>query len=186
MTLERLRLIDIMEMDEELLVQEIINDKVRSAPPTGEVYRGDVPDITTPEQEAEWQKTMDERARKATAPEVELPNADKIELPPEATTEETSSSGPVELSEPTTSAPVTVTPPADTTTPPAPEKHVITQADLDTQPGLIAEGYKVGDEIDVPTVTGDTKDDSAQRFCDFCDSKGGFHKKDCPTRTVGQ
>jgi hypothetical protein len=61
MSLERLRLVDVHDKEEELLLQEIVNSKLAVLPPQGEVNRSDVPDIKTPEQEAEWQAKIDER-----------------------------------------------------------------------------------------------------------------------------
>jgi hypothetical protein len=61
MSLERLRLVDVHDKEEELLLQEIVNSKLSVLPPQGEAFRGDVPDINTPEQEAEWQAKINER-----------------------------------------------------------------------------------------------------------------------------
>jgi hypothetical protein len=61
MSLERLRLVDVHDKEEELLLQEIVNSKLSVLPPQGEAFRGDVPDIKTPEQEAEWQAKIDQR-----------------------------------------------------------------------------------------------------------------------------
>ena len=61
MSLERLRLVDVHDKEEELLLQEIVNSKLAVLPPQGEANRSDVPDIKTPEQEAEWQAKIDER-----------------------------------------------------------------------------------------------------------------------------
>lgn len=62
MSLNQLRLIDVQEKDEEDLLQEIISLKVAAIPPVAEVFRGDFPDIVTPEQEENYQKIVDERA----------------------------------------------------------------------------------------------------------------------------
>ena len=64
MSAERLRLVDVADRDEELLVQEILDSKLSVVPATSKVYTGDVPDIKTPEQEKEWQAKLDERAAK--------------------------------------------------------------------------------------------------------------------------
>jgi hypothetical protein len=64
MSLGRLRLVDVHDKEEEDMLQEIINSKLVNLPPQGEAFRGDVPDIKTPEQEAEWQAKIDERNAK--------------------------------------------------------------------------------------------------------------------------
>lgn len=61
MSLAQLKLIDIQEKDEEVLLQEVISSKEVETPPVGKVFRGDIPDITTPEQEAKYQEVIDKR-----------------------------------------------------------------------------------------------------------------------------
>ncbi len=128
MSLERLRLVDVYEKDEEELVQEIINSKVELMPLSGDVYRGDVPDIKTPEEEAEWQKKIDERAQAKRPTPVTLSLSD--------------------------------------------EETVEKDEEESTSTNLIEE----------PIVAGSKKTET--RFCDFCDSKGVRHKKDCPTKKI--
>jgi hypothetical protein len=60
-SITKLRLIDIHEKDEEELIQEILNAKLAVSPLEQPVYVGDIPDIKTPEEEAKWQKIVDER-----------------------------------------------------------------------------------------------------------------------------
>jgi len=62
MSLAQLRLIDIQDTDEEVLLQEIISAKVVEIPPIAKVYKGDFPDIKTPEEEAKYQAIVNERA----------------------------------------------------------------------------------------------------------------------------
>lgn len=78
MSLHRLRSFDIKERDEEELVQEIINLKVAANPPEMPIVTSDVPDIKTPEQEAEWQAKLDARRKKAIPSAVELPNGNAL------------------------------------------------------------------------------------------------------------
>jgi hypothetical protein len=115
MSLDRLRLVEIKEKDEEDLVQEIINSKTVATPSVQKVYRGDVPEIKTPEQEKVWQEKINEREAKIKEQEV-------VVLP---------------------EAPVA---------PEAPEEAI--------------------EEIDLNTPNED-------RFCQFCNSKGKRHKKEC-------
>lgn len=64
MSLARLRLIDVKNIDEETIVQEIVNEKTKILPPTQEISRKGIPDIKTPEEEAKFQKVIDERIAK--------------------------------------------------------------------------------------------------------------------------
>ena len=128
MSIERLRLIDIKEKDEEDMVQEIINTKVAASPPVGDVFRGDVPDIKTPEEEAQWQKVLDEREAAAIPAPVHLPGS---------------------------------------------EHEMLEQGD-DTPP----------DDYVPDQSTTQTPPEAKKTFCDFCDSKGVRHKKECPTLKV--
>jgi hypothetical protein len=78
MSIQRLRLIDIQEKDEELLVQEILDAKLTKEPPAGKVFRGDIPDIYNGEDEAKYQKVIDERVN-ALKPKTEVKIESKIE-----------------------------------------------------------------------------------------------------------
>ena len=75
MSLTRLRMLDIQEKDEEELVQKIVSAKEAKNPPIAKVFRGDFPDINSPEQEAQYQKIVNERAgiTKAEVPVTEAP-----------------------------------------------------------------------------------------------------------------
>lgn len=114
MPLSRIRRVatDIQDKDEEELVQEVVNIKRIDEPAEGIIYRNDVPDIRTKEEEEKWQKIIDERTRKAKG----ITAAAFVE--------------------------------------PAKTEQVPDNALPDVQP---------------------------TRFCEFCDSKGGRHKKNCPT-----
>jgi hypothetical protein len=61
MSLAQLKLIDVQEQDEEKLLQEIISAKELLNPPLEKVFRGDIPDITTPEQEVKYQEVINKR-----------------------------------------------------------------------------------------------------------------------------
>jgi hypothetical protein len=61
MTIKQLRLIDIKEVEDEGLVQNILNDKLKNLAPVVEVNRKDAPDIKTPEEEQKYQREIDER-----------------------------------------------------------------------------------------------------------------------------
>lgn len=153
MTLERLRLVDIADKEEELLVQEIINDKVRVAPPTGDIYRGDVPDIKTPEEEAKWQKEMDARAEATIPSQVDLPQQGEVHVPTDEEREEQEDSEDDE------------------------EEEEAQEEDPPTIPDNNPNDLPPPND---PPVT------AKKKFCDFCDSKGGSHKKECPTRKVNK
>ena len=71
MPLNKLKLVDINNHEQEALVQAIINLKTIDIPPQTTVYNLDVPDIKTAEDEAKWQKIMDDR-RAGLKPQVEV------------------------------------------------------------------------------------------------------------------
>lgn len=50
--------------DDEKILQEILDARVKPVPMTDKVFRDDVPDIKTKEEEEKWQKIIDERADK--------------------------------------------------------------------------------------------------------------------------
>lgn len=77
MPLARLRLIDVKEKDEEDLLQEVISAKVMAAPPEREIYRQDVPDIKSPEEEAEWQEKINKRTRRAKGASEDIADTDE-------------------------------------------------------------------------------------------------------------
>lgn len=91
MSLQRLQSFDIREKDEEELVQKVINQKLLANPPVRDVYTADVPDIRTPEEEAEWQAKLDARRAETTPALAQLPGTE-----PEVVQEE---SGEVETEE---------------------------------------------------------------------------------------
>ena len=62
MSLGQLRTLDVQDTDEEALLQEVISAKVTAVPPVAKVFRGDIPDIKTPEDEAKYQAIVNERA----------------------------------------------------------------------------------------------------------------------------
>ena len=119
MPVSSLRSIDVRSVDEEKLVQQVLDEKLSVLPPEREVYTGDVPDIQTGEDEAKWQKIIDDR-RAALRPKGE-----------EAKLEETIAS-------------------------------------LEEQKEDISL-----DATDLPVES------TKKSFCDFCTSKGRFHKMDC-------
>jgi len=71
MSLAQLRLIDIQEKDEEELLQEIVLLKEVDMPPIANVYRGDIPDIKTPQEEAHFQDVINQRVEER-QPKVEI------------------------------------------------------------------------------------------------------------------
>jgi hypothetical protein len=80
MSLAQLRLIDIQEKDEEELLQEIVLLKQQEMPPVAKVFRGDIPDIKTPEQEAHFQEVVNQRTE-AIQPTVVAPTETPTETP---------------------------------------------------------------------------------------------------------
>lgn len=147
MSIQRLRLLDIVEKDEEALVQEVLNSKIADAPMTDDIFRGDIPDIRTPEEEAKWQKIIDARKAKKTPREVKLPSVKKAPPEDKGSTSEGKT----------------------------------TQPGQDIPPAGNAEGAGSTPETNKST---NTTDKPTKAFCDFCDSKRGFHKRTCPTRDV--
>ena len=71
MPLNKLRLIDINSKEEEDLVQAVVRLKEVQNPPQTPVNVLDVPDIKTAEEEAKWQKILDDR-RAGLKPQVEV------------------------------------------------------------------------------------------------------------------
>ena len=71
MPLNKLRLIDINSKEEEDLVQAVVRLKEVQNPPQTPVNTLDVPDIKTAEEEAKWQKILDDR-RAGLKPQVEV------------------------------------------------------------------------------------------------------------------
>jgi hypothetical protein len=87
MPLVALRGIDVDTPQQQELLQEIVNIKLAGMPVQRPVYRKDVPDIQTPQEEAKWQEIMRQREAKirnqdVPAPEVpaEVPTA-PVEAP---------------------------------------------------------------------------------------------------------
>lgn len=64
MTLDRLRSQIPYDQEDEKLMQEAVNSKVRFIPEQSRAYRNDIPDIKTPEEEAKYQAIIDERELK--------------------------------------------------------------------------------------------------------------------------
>lgn len=61
MTIGELKALDIMSKEEEDNVQKILTLKMKDAPVPQQVFRGDVPDIKTKEEELRWQAIIDKR-----------------------------------------------------------------------------------------------------------------------------
>lgn len=64
MPLRQLRNLDIKDGEQEKLAQIVVNEKMKYLPPEANVYRGDVPDIKTKEDEDKWQVIIDAREAK--------------------------------------------------------------------------------------------------------------------------
>lgn len=174
MSVNRLQTLDITTPEQERIVQTLVDEKIEEGGVSGNIYRLDVPDIQTPEEEAKWQEIMDERTNNA-KPKAILPKNKRANL-----AEEESSK-----------------PMIKPTDPAMPEliDYTLTEEDFIRNPELTSRGAKVGDVIQVPkevlpvadNAPSDTNrvDASKKNFCDFCDSKGRFHKKECATKKVG-
>lgn len=61
LTVHQLRSLDIDSQEEEHRVQAVLNKKLQNTAVEQQVYRGDIPDIKTKEDELKWQKVIDER-----------------------------------------------------------------------------------------------------------------------------
>lgn len=102
MPMRLLRSVDIRNGDEEKLVQEVVNKRLRALPPEGTVYRGDVPDIRDGESEKHWQEVIDQRTAKLKArldmgaEDIETPAVENEIIPPVETTETIVDEGVVE------------------------------------------------------------------------------------------
>jgi hypothetical protein len=64
MSVEQIKALYPMEPKEEALMQEVIDKKMVNVPILDKLDRSDVPDIRTPQDEAKWQKVLDERQAK--------------------------------------------------------------------------------------------------------------------------
>lgn len=125
MTIRQLRLIDIRDKEEEEIVQEILNKRLAAKRPEVKINRSDAPDIKTPEQEAAYQKVLDEREARIKG---RLLGTEAPQTPSDVSNSEVNS-------------PIDNTPMVD---------HVLDQEDLDENPELVAEGLKVGDVVRIP------------------------------------
>lgn len=193
--LERLRLVDVHNPEEEKLLQEVVDEKLADKPVPGDVNRLDVPDIKTPEEEAKWQKIIDARALAAKGKRHGKKSVEIMKKKKADTGTPVPSSKPPEVKDANM------------------VEYTLTQADLDRNPEAVKNGAKVGDKLmlpkdSLPQFLGQTTNTPApaattrtrtqskrgggkntekketKPFCEFCDSKGGFHKQDCPTRDV--
>ena len=61
MSINQIKALDIQSKEEEDAVQKILTIKMKDAPVPHQVYRGDVPDIRTKEDELKWQKIITAR-----------------------------------------------------------------------------------------------------------------------------
>lgn len=98
--LHRLQNIDIRSAEEEKIVQAEVNKRVTKVLPTHKVYRGDIPDISSPAEEAKWQQTINERAaalmpKLEMEPEVAEPEVDDSDFKEVFPTEPASENPPV-------------------------------------------------------------------------------------------
>lgn len=74
MSIKKLRLLDIMDAQQEAMVQIVINSKVLTQPVSREIKTSDVPNIRDGETEKKWQIILDER-REAIRPKTVSMNA---------------------------------------------------------------------------------------------------------------
>jgi len=154
MTVRQLRLIDIKEVEDEAMVQEVLNKKlIASGKIEADVYRGDMPNIETPEQEAAYQKVLDERlGKRKSLMGVHVPG--KEDGPglmdvaaPKATSEKVDvpiAPSASDASEVNLESPKMI-------------DHVVSKEDLENNPELKEQGVKVGETIQIPAV-----DDSSE------------------------
>ena len=87
MPLVALRGIDVDTPEQQNLLQDVVNVKLATLPPQRPIYRKDVPDIQSPQEEAKWQEIMKQREAKirgqADLPPVETPLTEApTEIPP--------------------------------------------------------------------------------------------------------
>lgn len=103
MPLHILRNVDIRTSEEEKMVQELVNQKLRTSPLERAINRSDVPDIKDAVEEAYWQKIIDARTE-AIRPKAEDDSEPLNDLPPEEViiepTPEVQPDVPVEVVEP--------------------------------------------------------------------------------------
>jgi hypothetical protein len=109
MPLAVVRGLDFETKEHEKLVQKVVDRRLQDLPPSTPIYRKDVPDIETIEQELEWQAKIDARAAKLKPRMEETPSeTPPSETPGEETTTETTE--PVAEPEAVAESPTDVTP----------------------------------------------------------------------------
>lgn len=64
-SLKQLKFMDVDNPEDEVVLQKVMNEKLKRLPPVQKISRSGIPDITNPEEEKRWQAIMDERVRKA-------------------------------------------------------------------------------------------------------------------------
>lgn len=83
MTIKQLKSLDIQNAQEEGAVQAVLDTKLQDAPIEHQVFRGDIPDIKTKEDEEKWQKIIDDReASHRPQDHVEETEVDLNKMPP--------------------------------------------------------------------------------------------------------
>jgi len=164
MPINRLRQVDIHNLEEEEIVAEILSARMAKLPPQRKVKLR-VPDINTPEEEKIWQARIDRlqaKQRKATLKE----SVDGEETKP-LNTEDVfhGPNGDVELA----------------------EEEKLEDEQLDNQSSendssgkvISDDGNTAGDEIEEDE---EDEEDTQPVLCVACGSKSRRHKKNCPTK----
>lgn len=137
MSIGRIKSFDIKNPEQEALVQAALDKKRQTSQLEQPVYRGDFPDIKTKAQEIEYQKIVDERTAS--------------KRPQDRTQEKE-----IDLDD------------LDEVIPPGTEviEHVVTQEDLDNNPGLESE-VKVGDTVELEMAPGKTEAELEAEIADL-------------------
>jgi len=170
LTLKQLQLIDIKSAEEESLVQEYVSKIKGNMAPQIAFNRLTVPDLKSPEEEAEWQAKIDAYEKEHNI--VLIKNAD-VELA--EATEPTEPTEPIEATE-------------DELIKELEEVTAeIEEVKAEIVPVVIPETFKVETVQFVPESSEDSNkteelETTKKPFCEFCSSKARFHKVGCPLK----
>ena len=166
MPINRLRQVDIAELDEEELVAEILSARMAKLPPQRQI-KLKIPDIQTPEEEAMWQKRIDRLQAKQKAKTAGKPFVDGEETKPLETEEVFHGpNGDVELAQEEETE----------------DEQLDTQSSENDSSDAVISDKKVetGDEVDEEEE--DDEESESPVLCVACGSKSRRHKKNCPTK----
>ena len=181
LTLKQIQLLDIRDREEEELVQEFVSKLKGELAPEIAFNRILVPDLKTPEEEAEWQKKIDEYQAEHNVvliqnADVELADVEDVE---EVEEEEESDELTDAIEEDGEATIEELTKELEEVK----AEIVEAQAEIKAE-DIVPETFKVETVQFVDNSSDKTEDleKKPKRFCEFCSSKARFHKVGCPLK----